>query len=379
MLSMLKTQILNYTYNHNTLTIEWGDHHQSTFHYIWLRDNAPESRHPNGQKLTDTIALPLDVTVKAITVANTVRIEWADDNTSEFEPAWLRVHAYEPGEVAARRQQPHLWAAANIVDLVPKFSYPALTAQNDRLRDMLAAVRDFGFAIIHQVPTESEALFKVVNLFGYVRETNYGTYFDVKVTSNPSNLAYTGLTLSGHTDNPYRHPVPTLQLLHVLHNAVAGGDNTLVDGFCVAEVLRRAEPDKFTLLATTPVTFRFRSDEADLQYEATIIETDVWGEVSGIRFNNRSMQAFCLPPDKMEAFYAAYQTFGQMLEAETYKITFKLGAGDLMLFDNQRILHGRIGYTSTGQRHLQGCYADRDSLLSKLTVLSRPQTDGAKS
>jgi gamma-butyrobetaine dioxygenase len=374
---MPKTQILSYTYNHQTLTIEWGDHHHSTFHYIWLRDNAPENRHANGQKLTDTVDVPLDITVKAIIITNTVRIEWADDKTSEFEPAWLRAHAYEPGAVAGRRQQPQLWTANDIVAALPEFSYPALTAQDDRLRDMLAAVRDLGFALIHEVPAESEALFKVVKLFGYVRETNYGPYFDVKVAPNPTNLAYTGLTLNGHTDKPYRHPVPTLQLLHVLHNAVEGGDNTLVDGFCVAEALRQAAPDKFALLTTAPVTFRFCSDEADLQYESTIIETDVWGAVSGIRFNNRSMQAFYLPPDQMEAFYAAYQTFGHMLEAETYKITFKLEAGDLMLFDNQRILHGRIGYTSSGQRHLQGCYADRDSLLSKLAVLSRSQIEGA--
>ena len=83
------------------------------------------------------------------------------------------------------------------------------------------------------------------------------------------------------------------------------------------------------------------------------------------------MQPLYLPPEQTRAFYAAYQTFARMLESDQYKITFKLGSGDAMLFDNQRILHGRIGYESGGQRHLQGCYADRDSLLSKLAVLSR--------
>jgi len=45
---------------------------------------------------------------------------------------------------------------------------------------------------------------------------------------------------------------------------------------------------------------------------------------------------------------------------------------DLFIVDNQRVLHGRTGYAASGgERHLQGCYADRDGLRSKLAVLSR--------
>ena len=41
------------------------------------------------------------------------------------------------------------------------------------------------------------------------------------------------------------------------------------------------------------------------------------------------------------------------------------------LVDNLRVLHGRTGYSEAGERHLQGCYADRDGLRSRLAVLSR--------
>ena len=56
----------------------------------------------------------------------------------------------------------------------------------------------------------------VAETFGYVRETNYGRVFDVRVEAAPANLASTGLALRPHTDNPYRDPVPTVQLLHCL-------------------------------------------------------------------------------------------------------------------------------------------------------------------
>jgi len=197
--------------------------------------------------------------------------------------------------------------------------------------------------------------------------------FDVKVTPNPTNLAFTGLTLKGHTDNPYRHPVPTLQLLHFLKNSAEGGDSTLVDGFRVAETFRRESPVLFNLLATVPVTFRFSSMDAELDYETTIIEHDARGRISGIRYNNRSIQPFYTPPDQMESFYDAYRSFGEMLEDPKFKITFKLDPGGLMIFDNQRILHGRIGYQAGGERHLQGCYADKDSLYSRLALLERTE------
>ena len=372
---MNKTTISNYQVNPDKLLVEWGDGHQSTYHYMWLRDNAPENRHANGQKLIDTLSIPLDLTAASATLNDTadlLQITWANDqHVTDYSTAWLRAHAYEPAEVAQRRPQKKLWQTDTFPTLPPFYSLPQLEQSSKSLCDMLASVRDYGFALLSDIPAESEALFNVINLFGFVRDTNYGPYFDVKVVTNPTNLAFTSATLGGHTDNPYRHPVPTLQLLHVLNNNVDGGDSTLVDGFRVAEAFRQQAPEQFEVLANTPVTFRFSSEDTDLSHESTIIQTNPYGEISGIRFNNRSMQTFYTEPDKMVAFYTAYHTFAHMLEEDRFKITFKLGSEDAMLFDNQRVLHGRIGYTSSGDRHLQGCYADIDSLLSKVAVLER--------
>ncbi len=373
---MSKNTIKQYQADPDKLVIEWADGHTSTYHYMWLRDNAPENRHANGQKLIDTLSIPLDLTAKSVTVNGTVKIEWANDgHVTDYTPEWLRSNAYEVVESESRRNTRKFWDITDFPETPPKYSYPQLTTDNIALRDMLASVRDNGFALLKDLPNESEALFKVIDLFGYVRDTNYGPYFDVKVVTNPTNLAFTSATLGGHTDNPYRHPVPTLQLLHVLSNNVEGGDSTLVDGYKAAEVFREEAPDQFDIIASTLVTFRFSSDDADLSHESTIIQTNPRGDITGIRFNNRSMQTFYVAPEKMTDFYTAYHTFAHMLEEDRFKLKFKLGAGDAMLFDNQRVLHGRIGYKSSGDRHLQGCYADIDSLLSKLRVLERVTRD----
>ena len=68
---------------------------------------------------------------------------------------------------------------------------------------------------------------KFANSIGSVRRTNFGEYFDVKSKPDPNDLAYTSLELSPHTDNPYRNPVPCIQLLHCIVSEVTGGLSTL--------------------------------------------------------------------------------------------------------------------------------------------------------
>ena len=76
---------------------------------------------------------------------------------------------------------------------------------------------------------------------------------------DPVNLAFTGLALSVHTDNPYRDPVPGIQMLHCLENNAEVGDTVLVDGFEAAGRLREEDREAFEILARTWVTFSYRS------------------------------------------------------------------------------------------------------------------------
>lgn len=49
-----------------------------------------------------------------------------------------------------------------------------------------------------------------------------------------------------------------------------------------------------------------------------------------------------------------------------------LGAGEMVVFDNRRVLHGRDAFDpQSGSRYLHGCYVDRGEFESRLRVLSR--------
>ncbi len=356
------------------LGMSWSDGYLSAFHYIWLRDNCPcsECRHSSGQRILDTTSIPRSISPKFVSLAENggVDIVWAHDNhSSRYAAEWLRGHSYSEKGGENQRRQPKLWDAETLRPL-PEGSYTNVAAAGASLRTWLTLVSDYGFAILRGVPCVSGIVTDVAELFGYVRETNFGRYFDVRTMIDPNNVAYTSLPLSAHTDNPYRDPVPTLQLLHCLSSDDMGGETTVVDGFCVAEALRVREPEKFQLLTTVPVGFQFHDKDCYLEAESTLIQLSPQGQVVGVKFNNASDAPFSVDYDLMEPFYDAYQTFALMLYSPEFEVRVKLDPGDLYIVDNTRVLHGRTRFSGGGKRHFQGCYADMDALLSRLRVLS---------
>jgi gamma-butyrobetaine dioxygenase len=233
-----------------------------------------------------------------------------------------------------------------------------------------AVVRD-GFVLLSEVPARPGQVTEVAETFGFVRETNYGRIFDVRIEERATNLAFTALAISPHTDNPYRDPVPTLQLLHCLSNAAAGGDSGLVDGFAAAAALREEDPDAFEVLTTTKVGYRFDTQDAHLGASVPLIGLDATGAIREIRFNNRSMQVPAMGPEQSRTFYRAYRSFAELVFDSAAQLDFRLTSGDCLVFDNTRLLHARTAFESVGARHLQGTYADLDGLLSTLATLER--------
>jgi gamma-butyrobetaine hydroxylase len=356
------------------LALTWADGRVSRFPALWLADNRPETRRgAEGQRLLDAVELPEHIVIRAAEiVAGGIEVSFdCFEDPSLLDPAWLRLNALDPASRAERRRVPQLWDAAIAGHPLPADEHAAVTRDKAALLGWLRHVDRLGFALLHGVPTTPGAVCDVVSLFGYVRETNYGRLFDVVSVEEPHNLAFTAMALGNHTDNPYRDPVPQLQLLHCLEAAGEGGESIVVDGFAVAERLRREQPETFDLLARTKVSFRYVEPGAvDLRHAAPLIELDAGGDLRTIRYNSRSIGPIDLDPDALPGFYAAHRRFGRLLHDPAMTVGFRMRAGDLFVVDNRRVLHGRRGFGG-GRRHLQGTYADADSLLSKLRVLER--------
>ncbi|MEV7773206.1 TauD/TfdA family dioxygenase [Kitasatospora sp. NPDC086791] len=338
----------------------------------WLRDNCPcaECRDPrNGQKLFQVDDLPEDLTIAASAeVGGLLEVLWSDGHRSRYEPEWLDAADEGDGRTEAGKR---LWVAADFARGIPEAAWEAYLADPAEQAAVLAAVRRSGFAVLRGVPAVEGQVLRVAESFGYVRVTNYGELFDVRVEPDPNNLAFTSVAIAPHTDNPYRDPVPTLQLLHCLENSATGGDSGLVDGFKAAALLREEAPADFATLTRTPVPFAFRDRRTELRADRPLIDVDPLGRIREVRFNNRSIGTLRGGRDDLETFYAAYRRFAAITLRPELRLAFRLGPGDCLVFDNTRLLHARTAFRQDGHRHLQGCYADLDSLASTLAVLHR--------
>ncbi len=359
-------------YNVNCLHVRWTSGEISAFPALWLRDNIASARHrDNGQRIFDAMDLAQDT---AIGTANldvnrqTVAVHFKPDAlNTEFDAVWLARHALPPHISAA--PEPRVWDNTMNGRLF-RANFATLESNDDALRDWLRAIRDDGVALLHGVPQQPGQVCRAAELIGYVRETNYGRLFDVVQEEQPDNLAFSNTGLGLHTDNPYRDPVPGLQFLHCLEASANGGESLLSDGFRAARELREEWPSDFATLTQHSVLFRYQAPGVDLQARAPLIETDEHQRIRAVRYNNRSIAPLDLPAVSVDRFYGAYRRFGQALHAAAAVVSFSLQPGDLLVVDNQRVLHGRRGF-SGGRRHLQGCYADQDTLLSRLRIMEK--------
>ena len=364
------------------LTLQVGNSVALRFHAIWLRDNAWDAatRAPgNGQRLIALRDIPTDTRITTAAIhGERLSVNFAPEGKSvDYDLAWLQAHAYD-------RTQPRTsgWTGSavtpwdsGLMGAVPVGDFGQVKSDPAALRSWLFAMRQYGFAKLTGGPIEPGALLQVANLFGYVRETNYGVYFEVRTEVNPTNLAYTGLGLQAHTDNPYRDPVPTMQILYCLENSAEGGENMVVDGFKAALRLKAENPAWFDLLTQHCARFEYAGEAGVcLRSRRPMIELAPDGELVAIRFNNRSTAAITdVPFAQMADYYAAYRRLGEIIDDPAMEVTFKLEPGECFIVDNTRILHARKGYSGAGKRWLQGCYPDKDGLLSTLAALERDQ------
>ena len=152
----------------------------------------------------------------------------------------------------------------------------------------LTAVATFlthGLVIIRNLATDPECILEVARRFGHVRETNFGRLFEVYSRPGSNDLAYRPVPLGAHTDNPYREPVPGVQLLHCLVNETTGGWSTLVDSLSVAQALQEEDPEGLQLLASTPVRFRFIDANEELIERRPIVQRDASGRMTGVHYS----------------------------------------------------------------------------------------------
>ena len=363
------------TYEGNRLTLSDGADFRHTFSALWLRESSfsPEFRdEKTGHKLGDGDSLPLDIAFESVTMHDEgLSLAFSDGHHCTYSTSWLVDAAKKPffQELVGDKEL----FDANLNPL-PWHDLSDLQADSRTIRDTLDDLARLGFALIRNVPTELNGLQAFIDLIGYMRVTNNGAIEDIKAVppEQAYDLSMTPRALEPHTDNPYRIPQPGYVLLHCIENTAEGGESGITDGFRAAEELRNESPELFGALATTPVNWFYRDEQAILEDTSTFIELDRQGEICHVRFHGRSDRVAAVDPDQLDTFYKARRRFIDLIRSDALEVRLKLQAGEMFIVDNYRIVHSRKAFRlETGARHMRQAYIDRDVVSSRQKTLHR--------
>jgi trimethyllysine dioxygenase len=371
--------------------LSWtGQRSTRRFSSFWLRDHchAKHSLHPDTlQRQVDTFAIPPDIAPERLEIGldgRELRIVWRHDGSQSLLPAaflWeiARGEGRDPaggastgGDQAAR----FLWDRASIgerfpAEGLPTLSYEEIVSGDDGLLRWMSLVQRYGFALASGTPPTLEATRALATRIGYVRETIFGGMWDFTANLAFKDTAYTSGAIGPHTDGTYSLDPPGFQMFHCLTFDGTGGESTLVDGFKVAEQIRKSDPLAFEVLAGVKVPAHYLGDGVHLKAEHPVIGLDGNGDLTQIAYNNYDRAPFALAGPRMAAFYRALKLFNQLINDPSNEISMRLAPGAALLFDNGRTLHGRRAYQ--GYRRLCGAYLNREDFDSKLRVLrARP-------
>ncbi|KAH8055380.1 gamma-butyrobetaine dioxygenase [Aureococcus anophagefferens] len=227
----------------------------------------------------------------------------------------------------------------------------------DERRRLYGVLQSAGVAVVRGAPTEEGVCSALASDLSTLRTTEWGEQFNVR--SEPDllqasgakfDLAYTAKAIGQHTDNPYRYPsrgpasrgavfcpetfffrrTPDFQLLHAIeqcsceqdHGVPAPCDgctvmNYFADGFAVAERMATETPELFD------------SPRAGLPRRQVPPGRALLGQVGRLR-----------RPLSRHA-YAAKRRFSQLIHEPAMTIRMQLRRGDVVIFDNKRLLHSR--------------------------------------
>lgn len=339
------------------LRVSWSDGHESHYSIEWLKYQDSlytDSVLPYYNDPINKFHVPQDDFYSARTEFVSPVKSWAvNDINRLLEP----VHYQDLVDNFTYNQDP-TFINANKIEMMSKRRFDAILSLSSQLVSN-------GLVKVINVPTERNQVLNLVRSLAYERPTGYGTVFDVVLEpSEEINLAYSFVEFDLHSDLTYREMSPGVQLLHCIRNSTEGGLSYFSDALYAAESLRQVSPELFQVLVQFPATFVVRDPYRNVKFrkQQPVICVGKNGQIGDIYYS-----PFMLPPigfrDDVKMFYLAFDRFTQILQSKSNKLISKMEPGDLFIFHNRRVLHGRSAYNpKTSSRFLQGCYMDWDEI-----------------
>lgn len=354
--------------------LTWPDGRRLAAYSLWLAENAdgyglePSSR----ESVLEPRDLPreADLVAAAVDDDGALSLAWADGRAVRVHPGWLRFVADDAHLPANGLPAVTRWTAADL-DEPPTLDGSQVLDDDDVFRAWLTNLVRFGLCRLTNTPTDTAFVGELVGRVGPIRDTNFGPLWSVTAKIAPDSTANTGLDLGQHTDLPTREVPPGFQFLHCIENDVQGGWSRMSDGWAVVDAIRAEHPDAYDALTTLDWVFMNRAHDAEHTWVGPIIDHGSAHQPLTLRAFYPVRSAPMMARADIPRAYESLRVFAEIARDPRFQLVYAFRPGDLVGFDNRRILHGRDSFEGGGSRHLRGCYADHDDIHSRLRVLRR--------
>lgn len=371
------------------VVVNWEDGDSQRYPNVWLKSNchcnACYSKGAHG-KLKYTQHLDLDIQVTDISInkdGHVLNIKWSDNHMTSLPSNWLRCNRFDQSDLdPVADLKLDLWGSDVMSSgRLRSFKFDDLMESNEALLDWLSEIKVLGISLVKNVPVMTHQIHKLAERIGYITPSTFGTHSDVIAVQDGDMLGFSNGYLQPHTDFSYYVSPPGVGLFHCIKNtSTEGGESLLIDSFRAAMELKSNDPEAFHLLTThefehVAIATNKKVTKNAFYHHARhpLIKLDALGQLKRVTFNEiYHASLFRVPVDDVAPMFAAIKTFNNLLLRDDSVFKYKLNAGDILSFNNHRMLHGRNAYTvdkGLVERHLQTAFVDWDCVLSKMRLL----------
>ncbi|KAF3020714.1 hypothetical protein E8E15_001101 [Penicillium rubens] len=363
--------------------------------YTYLRDSCQctvcKDQH-SKQRSFRTSDIPKDITPSWINWdGKRLSVRWANDiggSETVHESTWDRDFLKKPIFNTHRQHwnancNPIMWGRAYMEMSQHWVSYPDYIADDSKFATAMKQLQRLGLIFLKDVPNSRSMVEAIATRMGPLRNTFYGSTFDVRTVPEATNVAYTNQFLGFHMDLMYMNEPPGYQLLHCLENSCSGGESLFADTFSAAKVMKDRYPEDYRVLRDQRLGYEYRHKDHIYYNERPVFEHD--SDTDELRHVNYSPPFQSpLPPrhgnghdaEPVNKLRDALAKLTSIIDNQKHIFELRLNPGDCVIFDNRRIVHARRQFNaSVGSRWLAGAYVDTDALLSRFAVCKNQHPD----
>ena len=342
------------------LNVTFENKSEDFYPNIWLRDHAKDEINwdkRSSQRKTFTASLDPNLYIKKALLNKedqNIEIIWSDlDTPTNYDFEFLFSQSLN---FSSKLNSINTWTKNHISnEIFIKFDE---ISREEGFIKFLKKIKKFGFAVISDCNPNTGSVEKIAKKIGYVRHSIFGGLFEFESDENMADSAYTQEELRPHTDGSYSYDAPGLQLLLCCHYDAKGGESIMVDGFRIAEKLQKEDPSLFNILSKIEVPGNYIGDGVFLEARRPVFKIDSNNEILQVTFNNYDRGSFRIDNDSTIKFYEAIRKFDYYANSKDYQWRYILKPGEMLVFDNWRLLHGRGEFN--GSRKMAGCYLNKE-------------------